>query len=337
MVTQEDPDITGLNSNVIYSKLDRASNDYINHKNPFWNTVIKFHPFNKLKIFDVIAKGSLYIASLNNENIFYDQRWNYLYFWAGSKVLQSSESSSFSDIMELINTVKGYIDNQNKYNDDMLKISTDKFNDLKKIYDYLESYKSILAKINYKDAPCTSAYRDYVTKAYDFYIEQKTQCKENTTDIYCKLVNHFVGNYVKNNITKLTCTGTKPVEVHHAVRSPQGLHGSDDLSLELSSRREESNAMLTPYGGISPSTGSTNVTSFVFPLLGTLSMLFVFFKFSPLGSWIYDSILKKKIIRNYEQEEEQEILENPCAYLHTDFQENEHHIAYHSGKINENI
>lgn len=40
-------------------------------------------------------------------------------------------------------------------------------------------------------------------------------------------------------------------------------------------------------------------------------------------------MFKKKIIRNYEQEEEQEILESPYAFPHRSVEDSEHHIAYH--------
>lgn len=53
-------------------------------------------------------------------------------------------------------------------------------------------------------------------------------------------------------------------------------------------------------------------------------------QFSPLGSWLYNSIFKKKFIGKYEQEEEPEILEYPYSFAHRNVADSAHNIAYHT-------
>ncbi|SBS89212.1 PIR Superfamily Protein [Plasmodium ovale curtisi] len=326
MGTEDDPDISGLPSNLIYYKLDNASNDYINHENHFWKTAIKNHHMKNLTIFDSLAKGSLYISSLDNEDIFYDQRWNYLYFWAGSKVLESSESSSFYDTMHLINTVKSYIDKTNKYNDEMLKINTDKFKELKEIYDYFQNYESIKAKISPINPDCTLPFKEYVEKSYNTYNDMNGKCAGNHEDDHCKIFHSFVSKYKMKDITKLTCNGTKVPQLQDQMDYTEYAH---DLERNLPSRGQ-SPQMPPASRGLHPSPGSTNAISTVLPLLGTVSILFVWFKFSPLGSWLYNSIFKKKFIGKYEQEEEPEILEYPYSFAHRNVADSAHNIAYHT-------
>ncbi|SBT02147.1 PIR Superfamily Protein [Plasmodium ovale curtisi] len=323
----QDPDISGLPSNIIYYKLNNASNDYINHEDHFWKTAIKHHPMKNLSIFDALAKGSLYISSLDNQDIFYNERWNYLYFWAGSKVLESSESSSFDYTMHLINTVKSYIDKPNKYNDEMLKINTDKFTELKEIYDYFQNYESIKAKISPHNPDCTLPFKQYVEKSYNSYNAMNEKCLGNHQDDHCKIFHSFVKKYKMENITKLTCNGTKVTQAQDRMDYTVAVQ---DSRRQLPSREGQSHDGSLTHGGLPSSPGSTNATSIVLPLLGTFSMFFIWFKFSPLGSWLYNEMFKKKIIRNYEQEEEQEILENPYAFPHGNVGDSVHHIAYHT-------
>ncbi|SBS94820.1 PIR Superfamily Protein [Plasmodium ovale curtisi] len=345
MGTEEDPDITGLHANVIYSKLDRASNDYINDSNVFWSSVIAKHVMNELSIFPTLAKGFYHTSNMKDNDISYNERWNYLYLWSGLKFLESSNDFSFSNFMDLIKMVRSVNDKKGvTYDDDMLKISANKFKDLKNIYDYLQNYVTIHLKIgSFKDIPCTARYKDYVTKTHDLYKNEKERCQSNYTNNYCKVINRFVREYDKNNIKKLTCTGTKPMEVRRAVRDSRDLHVSPDFTFQLSSRDQGAQALYLQStrdqtDGMSPSTwdtssssGSTNTMSIVLPLLGTVSILFVWFKFSPLGPWLYNSIFSKQITRmSAEEEGAHEILENPYSFGHRNTQEIEHNIAYHS-------
>ncbi|SBT83551.1 PIR protein [Plasmodium ovale] len=338
MGNDEDPDINGLYSNVIYHQLDKATKDDFFVDDNYWNSFIKTTNIQLSRDRTSFLNVFYYVANLRNNEIFYNERWNYLFFWLGIKLINNSEESIFDKVMSVLQTIRSSrVGTRDFYNDDMFNVNKEQFQNLKKIYDYLQSYTSIRAKINFKDAPCTKAYKDYVTESYDFYIAQKTQCKQKDTDNYCRVVNRFVKEYVKEDLTRFTCNGTKDPKVraemdevqdslvhHHSQeQGPQGLRIH-------SGREEETHYITNPDAGVSASPRSTNTTSVVFPLLGTLSMFFVWFKFSPLGSLLYNSMFKKKIIRNYEQEEEQEILESPYAFPHRSVVDSEHHIAYHS-------
>ncbi|SBT56953.1 PIR Superfamily Protein [Plasmodium ovale wallikeri] len=332
----EDSEITSLHSNVIYYKLDKASKIDLTEDNTYWNVYIKKSNIQYSRNSTAFLNVFYYIKKLDTDEIFYRERWYYLYFWLGLKLLENSEKSKFHTVMEALHTVRSSNnDTADKYMDDMFNIDTEEFMNLKKIYDYLQNYKSIIARIDYPDAPCTPAYKDYVTTTFNFYKEEKRKCMQKDTDNYCKVVNHFIREY-ENNIKELTCTGEA---------SPEELEPEDleDLGSERSSAgygRQEVHSPLgqkgkylgmSLHGGdVSNSSGSTSTISTVFPLLGTASLAFFFLKFTPIGSRLYSSILKKQIIQSNGEEEPQEILENSYEFSHTNVEDSTHHIAYHS-------
>ncbi|SBT74396.1 PIR protein [Plasmodium ovale] len=342
MVDKKDPDISSLQSEVIYHQLDRGLKDYIHDTKDFWKLYIKNIYLNNLGIFPSLAKGFYYVSTMEaNDIMFYDKRWNYLYFWTGYKVLKSSESSYFSKVMDLLKIVKSVNDNSIPYNDDMFKISEEQFNNLKRIYDYLENYETINLRIGSSiNASCTAAYRNYVTTTHDFYIEEKRKCQNILTDSYCKLVNGFVHEYDKNKVTKLSCDGKKDPNVQFEMEDGEEDLGSAGPHLPVQEERAHAShlgphqkrgavALEHPTGDISPSSGSTSAMTTVFPLLGTASLAFFFLKFTPLGSRLYNRIFSKQIIRT-NVEEAQELLENSYEFPNTTIEENSHHIGYHN-------
>ncbi|SBT55344.1 PIR Superfamily Protein [Plasmodium ovale wallikeri] len=341
VILSEDPDISILQSEHIYYKLNRASEDYTKDADAFWHTLIAKHPMKHLTIFPIIAKGSYYVSKMKESHASYDERWNYLYFWAGLKVLESLENSYFSQILELLDTVKSYNDKEkSSYSKDMLNIHKDKFENLKKIYEYLENYEGIDLKIRSPNTPCTAAYKEYVTSSHTLYLREKELCNNRDHDEYCRLLNSFIKKNIKTFKTQLTCTGTKPVKESSEEEEDSGhistsavqhrLEGHSGGLSHLSRGLQGDTVDLEIYPGVvSPSSGSTNAISTVFPLLGTASLAFFFLKYTPLGSRLYNNIFSKQIIRS-NVEETQELLENSYEFPNMNIEENSHHVGYHN-------
>ncbi|SBS92892.1 PIR Superfamily Protein [Plasmodium ovale curtisi] len=342
MGNDEDPDISILQSEQIYYKLNTASEDYTKDSDAFWNALIANHHLKDLTIFPILAKGSYYVSKMNEYHASYDERWNYLYFWAGLKVLESLETSYFSEILQLFNTVKRYNDkNKSPYSQDMLNMHEEKFENLKKIYEYLENYEGIDLKIRSPNTPCTAAYKEYVTSSHTLYLREKELCNNKYHDEYCRLLNSFIKKNIETFKTQLTCTGRKPIkepsqedeqdpghisasEVQPRVEAP-----SEGLSHLPRGLQADTPDLEIDPGVVSPSSGSTNAISTVFPLLGTASLAFFFFKFTPLGSRLYNNIFSKQIIRT-NVEEAQELLENSYEFSNMNIEENSHHVGYHN-------
>ncbi|SBT57902.1 PIR Superfamily Protein [Plasmodium ovale wallikeri] len=313
-----DPDLRDLPSNIIYYNLDKASKENFYDDTNYWNSYIKNTNVKLSSISDSLVNTFYYVVKMNSLNTFYDERWNYVFFWLGNKLLENSESSIFEEVMSVLQTLRsGLVGTKDKYNDDMFDVDKKHFQDLKKIYDYLQNYTSILARINYPDTPCTPAYKDYVTRTYNFYKEEKRKCFQKDTDNYCKVVNRFLREHV-NEIKELTCTGNASPETREAEY------------LADSGQEERDRGMPHLGGDASPSSVSTNALSTVFPLVGTASVAFFLLKFTPLGSRLRSSIFRKHILQSNEEEEAEEILENSYEFAPTNMEDTAHHIAYHS-------
>ncbi|SBT72970.1 PIR protein [Plasmodium ovale] len=331
----EDYYLNILPSYIFYDQLDTAKIDnYIRDEYPYWNTFIKNQGIRTISIFDTLVKGFYYASHLNEGHTFYGERWNYLYFWTGLKVLDSKDDSSFSDVMTVLKTVIEHTEQSKDY-DELIKISKEDFRELKKIYDYLQNYETIEFRIRPHNSECSLMYKEYVQNSYRAYTGIKSKCQDNTIDHYCKIFNRFEQKY-KKDIKNLTCTGNQVPKKEQQILDFEDLEG-DDRAHRQSAQASHLSAdpegltrdMAIGTGDVSPSSGSTKAISTVFPLLGSASLVFFFLKFTPFGPRLYNNIFGKEINRNNE-EEEQEILDNSYEFVHTNMEENSHHIGYHS-------
>ncbi|SBT55358.1 PIR Superfamily Protein [Plasmodium ovale wallikeri] len=351
MGNEEDPDIRELQSEIIYHKLKNNPKDYTKDTSDFWKTTISKHPMKVLDIFPTLVKGIYFVSTMNEgEYAFYDERWNYLYFWTGIKVIENSEdpedledsdSSYFSQLMNLLKMVRSYTDKKKvPYDKNMLMINTDEFQNLKKIYDYLQNYQTIQLRIGSTgNASCTPRYKDYLNNTHNLYTSEKKKCEDNSSN-YCKTVNSFVHTYGKNFMTKLSCDGmkdpTRKLESHEGRRdyvpsaSQHHLHenGAQESHSPSGQGQDSVNIVVDPRDIPSPS-GSISAASTVFPLLGTASLLFFFVNFTPLGSRLHNNIFRKQITGNNE-EEAQEMLEHSYEHSHGNIEENMYQISYHN-------
>ncbi|SBT56325.1 PIR Superfamily Protein [Plasmodium ovale wallikeri] len=331
-----DYDISGLPSYIFYSKLDRAPEDYSKLGPPSWAYFVTNHEIKKKSIFNALLKAFYYVSYYDkSDEPFYGEQWNYLYFWVGHKVLNVLGESSFSDIMPVLKAVGNRVDRTEVYNDDLFKITTQHFKDLKEIYDYSQNYSSIYAKIGPSNSDCTSSFKEYVEKGYNAYNTMKRKCSGNHIDDYCKIFHRFEKKYEMNKITNLKCTGTKAPEVrlqpqHSAmpfIAQAQGPEGSV-LKPEMGGMLH---GMSIPKGGTPTTADSTDVFPISLLVLGSLSICFLFFKFSPVRSWLYSKVLKKEIIGSIEDEKEsEEIFQDSYVYSNRDFIDTSHHIPYHN-------
>ncbi|SBT02411.1 PIR protein [Plasmodium ovale] len=64
--------------------------------------------------------------------------------------------------------------------------------------------------------------------------------------------------------------------------------------------------------------------------LGTLLVFFIFYKFTPLGSWLHKSSLKKNRIKDNLHKDMQDLYEYDFEYEHTNPRNNRINVAYHS-------
>ncbi|SBS89157.1 PIR Superfamily Protein [Plasmodium ovale curtisi] len=326
-----DYDLSILNANVCYRKLDKAPNYYIDVDEQFWNNYIKEACIKKSNIFETLLKGFHYVAYLKkkDEN-FYDNRWNYLYFWVGSKALENVvPTCSFLEVISLLKNVREYIQKDN-YDYDILKITPENFNDLKEIYDYFINYDSIELKIGGNTSNCTELYKKYVDSGYEVYDRVKSKCQHEEEEEYCKLFHYIIHKHSDKVLKKLKCNGTMPplsVEEHRQ----KHLHDSP-REVDVEGQIQGLGSYLQVHtGGTSPSSGSDNVMSTFFPILGIFSILFLLYNFTPFRIWSHNILSKKEIIRHNDYEDESnEFFENEYESSDRNNHYKRYDINYHS-------
>ncbi|SBS92870.1 PIR Superfamily Protein [Plasmodium ovale curtisi] len=320
-----------LNSNVFYEKLDKSVDAIIYDNEDFWNGFIKQSCINKIRIFNNILNALHYVAYLNKDDgVFFNERWNYLYFWIGTKALENvTQDCPFSNVISILKSVKKRI-NEIPYKYNIENISEKEFNDLKVVYDYFVNYTSIQFNHSAPDSDCTQEYKKYVDSSFDAYVKLKEECRQNGQKDYCKYFNHFIEKNNYENLQKVTCNGKKPplsVEEHRKQHLPDA---HPEVELEGGIQIENDGTEMHTRG-ISTSEMSDNMMSTYFPFLGIFSILFLLYNYIPFRTWLHNFLPKKEIIRHdlYEDESE-ELLENEYESSDRNSQYNRHDINYHS-------
>ncbi|SBT73250.1 PIR protein [Plasmodium ovale] len=321
MSDKEDYDLSSLPSYIFYDRLDRALHDYSYENEAFWKH-IKDTCIKETSIFDALLKGFYYVSYYKIiTDSFYNDRWDYLYFWAGSKVIKNEKGCSFEDIMHVLKSVKIRNDNETEYSYDIFKINSKDFQDLKTVYDYFNNYESINLKILANNHDCTKEYKQYLHSSFDVYERVKSECQTKAGEPHCKLFNYIVKKHNNIVLKKLTCKGEMPslsVEEH----KQKHIH---DLDPEFDLKGE------IHTGETSPSSTSDNMMLTYFPILGIFSVLFLLYNFTPFSSWLNNILSKKEIIvyRVYEDESENNF-ENVYESSDTNNQYGIRDISYHS-------
>ncbi|SBS94762.1 PIR Superfamily Protein [Plasmodium ovale curtisi] len=329
-MSDEDYSLSILNSNVFYEKLDKAPDYSIYEDDSFWkshimNTCIKY-----TNMFDTILKAFHYVSYLKiKEDIFFHERWNYLYFWVGSKALANAvEACPFEHVISVLKNVREYIQ-KDTYDYDIEKINSTHFKHLKVIYDYIVNYNSIKLMIG-ENTNCTRKYKEYVDNSYQIYEGIKAQCQTKEIEPYCKMFNYIAQKNPETILKKLTCNGEMPpLSVKQYIENH--LHDTDgdtDLDVQM---KDTGASVQMHTGGIYPSSAYDNMMPTFFPILGFFSILFLLYNFTPFRCWLHNIVSKKKNIRHriYEEHSD-EFFESVYESKDTNSQGNRHDISYHS-------
>ncbi|SBT36706.1 PIR Superfamily Protein [Plasmodium ovale wallikeri] len=193
------------------------------------------------------------------------------------------------------------------------------FNRSKKLYYYAMDISTIQAKSQDLNFQCTEDYSRYIKAYVEEYKSVRSECEQTKDKEYCKLLEkiHKIRN--KDDLYNLEpCTPVANAELETGNgMEDQREHEEDEAEVQASYSQSSS--------------GSDIGVSVVFPLLGVLLISSVFYKFTPLGSWIRSRFLKKVSTRyNVDDEETENILDNPYEFSNTNSNNDEHNIGYQS-------
>ncbi|SBT58934.1 PIR Superfamily Protein [Plasmodium ovale wallikeri] len=334
METQDEL-LSNLNSYIFYGKLDNLEQLSIYTDADFWSFIKKGlysqqEDRDMSSISDTLLKGFNYVSTMSRHATFYDQRWNFLYFWMGEKVLNILKNTSeFSNIMNTAKLIRNYFDKSYTENDDIYEITAEEFPKLKKIHDYVQNYATIKNKFTQFDFKCTQDFSKYIQEGYDAYNNLKSNCNEG--DISCKAFNVIVKSESNENLSKIECKHFKAASMVPA-RSPtmeldrssgfQTIPGENDQQFAEHGQNltEDSHSPSSIFIGIA------------LPSLGIIFILFFLYKFTPLRSLLHTRLKEKIKIGSdvlEEMEETHGLLDDTYEHINTEHDMNTHHLSYY--------
>ncbi|SBS99878.1 PIR Superfamily Protein [Plasmodium malariae] len=172
---------------------------------------------------------------------------------------------------------------------------------LKQLYSYYENF----SKYKGKDKDTSGNICNGIKDLYSFYKNNYEECQGNNESLFCEELNNFKEAY-DDKMKKLSpCKGL-----------PQTLPQIEQTSAQILPPKKEVDSLFVPI----------LTTSIVLLISFTI---FFLYKFTPLKSWIYNRLLKKKIIElNKFQEESSESLQNLNEEVNRSYEKSYHNITY---------
>ncbi|SBT55855.1 PIR Superfamily Protein [Plasmodium ovale wallikeri] len=334
---EEDEILNTLNSYIFYGRLDREKYlpDYTNAG--FWHYVYNIFPTYKEisdipSISNTLLKGFYHVSNMGTGTSFYEERWNYLYFWMGTKVFEAlRERSKFSTIMHVAKIIRDHFDSANKINDHIYETDANNFSDLKRTYDYIQNYDTIENKFLDIHFKCTEKFDEYIKNSQSSYEKLKELCQTYDGTL-CKAFSFIENRKGKKDLSKFKCEHFKSPST--AMDRDKGQPQEQPLgaSFKQGDQIMHSVGQVPGIGGEefhhvdSPSSLSFGIA---LPILGIIFLLFVLYKFTPVGPWLHTRHwIKKRILRNDENNEVQEN-ETLLDYVYEDKDGNEEHNMQH--------
>ncbi|SBT83361.1 PIR protein [Plasmodium ovale] len=273
-MTGEYDDLDSLPSRLSYYYFDKfIGYTENNDEHGYWSFIEKWFPkYQSISsIYETLLNGFRYASYMKNSRFSYEERWDYLYFWMGEKIFHIIEDSSIlSGVRGIYDSVRKKFDNSyhNTYEDS--EITMENFKTLKLMYDYSQDYDTIENKIKTNNFQCNTKSKNYIKDGYTAYKQLKDTCP-TSSEVYCKIFNSIKKIYIKKELSELICS---------EVTSPP-MHANG----ERESSASESHSALEPVDGTLPHGTSHLPMAVTFPLLGILLILFISYKFTPIGSW----------------------------------------------------
>ncbi|SBT57862.1 PIR Superfamily Protein [Plasmodium ovale wallikeri] len=244
----------------------------------------------------------------------------YLFYWIHENVtkLNIDAKSNYKNIMDMLhsecNDIKkiiGIPDN-NLCNYEVSKLDIENVNKKKYFFEFFDDYETMRKEIAPSGGNC-SKYFDYITDIAKMYGELDKICKPDI-----------------NNCYKFYTINKNP--------NPNILLSSPSCSNIADSKRPFSDSF--PHSSPQAADHQGNASNFeyyhtyiavVLSLLGIILMFFFIYKLTPIGPWLYNQLLKKKLLRNYfNGEDSQELLEYTSDSVDMNSQKTEYNLQYYS-------
>ncbi|SBT58314.1 PIR Superfamily Protein [Plasmodium ovale wallikeri] len=223
-------------------------------------------------------------------------------------------------------------ENKEKFVESNCEFYTMKLNEIKimkKVYDYYAFYhaynrehEKIIEGIS------KSKYCEYIKSGIlysDYYNSTCTKSHYSDKSL-CKEFNNYIKNHImfeENTLSSIKCVGDQSFlfeDEQLEYKFPEDKQLLVDEDTEVDSQTTEDPGL----------TGSSMATVLPVSFVGTFSVLFLLYKFTPFRSFLYPQIQKMNNLWKNEDQETEELLINNYETEYFDSENKEYNITYHS-------
>ncbi|SBS82010.1 PIR protein [Plasmodium ovale] len=239
----------------------------------------------------------------------------YLNLWLSDnllKIYSANRNEEFNRVIqELIKIWKTHKEANDKCNLNFISYSFyDKFDDMKKLYDYAFNYKLMKFEFQSDNNQCISQDHEYIESGIKLYKQVKGDCiNKETEKSYCDVLKDIAKDYSGEELSEQPCLHIKERSLSFSTASDD-IEGVDTHAHGLKGTRGGYDQSRGPFESqdIASSPVESNTSMIIaFPIIGIL-LTSIFYKFTPLGSWIKGHFLRKKISGQYINEDETQAL-----------------------------
>ncbi|SBT74558.1 PIR protein [Plasmodium ovale] len=258
-----------------------------------------------------------------------------------SKVSDDFKHTKFNDIKTKITNIWKENDLQSTCTWHFISYIEDSdYDKIKKLYEYALNYHTFKSYFVTRNKPCDTEYKNYIEESIRIYEEAKYKCTSdsNAKSLLCIALQDVKSEYKNNELSTITCNGQISIEsirqeVQSSLTQQQAILSQQAGASQSDSDQSERENLVQSHESAPEETPSFSytqkATSVVFPLFGILLSFFLFYKFTPAGTWLHDHLQSKKNVSfNLNEEEAHDLLEN----THNTIIENSntHHlVGYH--------
>ncbi|SBT56531.1 PIR Superfamily Protein [Plasmodium ovale wallikeri] len=244
-----------------------------------------------------------------------NERCDILEYWLNSELLSkyNNNDTIIQELEKVWDKPEG--DDKCKFNFSLYK-EVD-FNNLKNIHNFALDSSTMEEKIKNSNSKCSDDYKTYIKAGVQTYNNLKSSCESDGSSPPCQVFFKIRTHYGDEKLSKVLCEN---LELDSS---------SSDIEGDLARGPEDPES--EPIEDASPPSLSNVPIALIIPLLGITIIIFILHKFTPLGFWFKQLLMKNKITRSYIYEgTPHDILGYSDDNEIINMQDGRHHIGYNS-------
>ncbi|SBS89398.1 PIR Superfamily Protein [Plasmodium ovale curtisi] len=253
-----------------------------------------------------------------------NERCDILEYWLNSELLSkyNKNNTVIQEFEKIWDKPEG--EDKCKFNFSLYK-EVD-FNNTKNIHNFALDFSTMEEKIKNSNFKCSDDYKTYIKAGVQTYNNLKSTCESDGSSPLCQVFFKIRTHYGDEKLSKILCEN---LELDSLSPDPGEEVSEDDP--EGDPARGQEHPENESIEDASPLSSSNVPIALIIPLLGIMLIIFILHKFTPLGFWFKQLLMKNKIIRSYKYEETpHDLLEYSHDNEIRNMQDVRHNIGYNS-------